>query len=293
VFAWPTSGGDDMVCGVAFGDVNRDGWLDMAVGPHYSTQWVEPVPVRLYLNRTAKGGPVKFEDITAAAGMTPLPMKAPHVEIQDFDNDGWPDISTSTVLLAGGKTYPIVFKHLGLKNGLPRFRQDALGVNDFPTAEDRQIKRSGTFFKKMIEERQIIYMAPGPTADYDNDGRLDMFLCSWGEEFNSLLLPNETPGGNWLQVQMQAPPGVTRPGIGARLEVYEAGKLGEAAALLGCREIASGFGYASAQPPVAHFGLGDRKQVDLLVTLPHGKGRIEQKGVTANQRLTLRNDNVK
>lgn len=287
-FAWPTSGGDDMVCGVAFCDVNRDGWLDMAVGPHFSTQWVEPVSVRLYLNRTQQGGPVKFEDVTAAVGLTPLPMKAPHVEIQDFDNDGWPDISTSTVLLAKGGHFPIVFQNRGIKNGLPQFSQDALGVNDFPTAEDAAIKSSGKFFKKMIDERKIIYMAPGPTADYDNDGRLDFFLCSWWEEFNSLLLHNETPSGNWLQLQVRGSDGTNRPGIGSRIAIYAPGKLGDPAALLGCREIASGFGYASAQPPLAHFGLGDLKQVDVLVTLPHGKGELQRKGVAANQRLILK-----
>src|SRR5262245_43036154 len=51
IFAWEGSGGDNMICGVAFGDVNRDGLLDMVIGPHYAQPWREPMPVRLYLNR--------------------------------------------------------------------------------------------------------------------------------------------------------------------------------------------------------------------------------------------------
>ena len=34
-------------------------------------------------------------------------------------------------------------------------------------------------------------------------------------------------------------------------------------ALLGCREIAVGFGYGSGQEAIAHFGLGDRDAVDV------------------------------
>jgi len=58
--------------------------------------------------------------------------------------------------------------------------------------------------------------------------------------------------------------------------------------LLGCREIASGFGYASGQPAIAHFGLGDLDLVDLQITLPHGRGMLERKGVKANERITIK-----
>jgi hypothetical protein len=182
----------------------------------------------------------------------------------------------------------VIFKHLGLRNGLPQFREDALAVNDFPTAEDISIKRSGTLFEKLIAEKKIIYMAPGPTGDYDNDGRIDMFLPNWWIESPSLLLHNETPGGGWLQVQVQGTSGVNRMGIGSRVSVYAAGNLGQPSALLGCREIAAGYGYASGQPAMAHFGLGDQEAVDVEVVLPHGKGKLEQKGVKANQRITLK-----
>ncbi len=53
------------------------------------------------------------------------------------------------------------------------------------------------------------------------------------------------------------------------------------------REIAVGYGYASGQEATAHIGLANMKTVDVEVLLPHGKGRIERKGVKANQRLTI------
>jgi hypothetical protein len=290
LFSWEGAGGaggDNMVCGVCIADVNRDGLLDIVLGQHYSTPWKVPVPNRLYLNRGVKDGVPTFEDVTEKVGMVPLAMKAPHVEVQDFDNDGWPDIYQSLVKFKDGQPYPVIFKHLGVKDGLPRFREDAWAVNDFPTPEDKAIKRVGDVFDKIIKEKKVIYMAPGPSGDFDNDGRIDLFLPNWWVEGRSLLLRNETRGGNWLRVQVQAGKGVNRMGIGSRIKVYPAGKVGDAAALLGCREIATGYGYASGQPAYAHFGLGAAQTVDVEVSLPHGKGTLTRKGVKANQLLTV------
>jgi hypothetical protein len=286
-FAWPAAKGDNMVCGVAFGDVNRDGLLDLVLGQHFSAPWKEPVANRLYLHRGVKSGLPVFEDVTEKVGLVPLPLKAPHVELQDFDNDGWPDLYCSLVKFAGDRPCPLIFRHQGVRDGLPQFREDALAVNDFPTAEDRAIGRSGAMFEKILKEKKIIYTAPGPTGDFDNDGRLDMFLPNWWIESPSLLLKNETPGGNWLDVQVAGSGGVNRMGIGTRLLVYPAGKLGDARALIGCREIAAGYGYASGQPAIAHFGLGNLAAVDIEAVLPHGKGKLTRKNLKANQRVTI------
>ena len=103
-----------------------------------------------------------------------------------------------------------------------------------------------------------------------------------------MLLRNETKGGNWLRVQVEGSKGVNRMGIGARVNLYTAGKLGEAGALVGCREIATGYGYASGQPAYAHFGLGKAEKADVEVILPHGKGKRTRQGVTANQVLKVK-----
>lgn len=288
-FHWPDAGGDNMVCGVCFGDVNRDGQLDIVLGQHFDSPWRKPVPSRLYLHRGVKDGDPVFEDITEAAGLVPLAMKAPHVEIQDFDNDGWPDISMSVVKFADGHPHPLIFRNLGIKEGLPKFHAAALEVNDYPTAEDAQPRSSKLFFERTLQEKKIIYAATGPSADYDNDGRLDMFLPMWWPEARSLLLKNETPGGNWLDVTVQGSKQLSSTGIGARINVYPAGKLGDAASLIGTREIATGFGYASGQAAIAHFGLGKLEEVDLQIVLPHGGGTLERKGVKGNQRVVVEN----
>ena len=286
-FHWPDAGGDNMVCGVCFGDVNRDGRLDIALGQHFKTPWRKPVASRLYLNRGDQGSDPMFEDITQAAGLPPLAMKSPHVEIQDYDNDGWPDLSVSMVKFAAGRPHPVIFRNLGLHDGIPRFSAAALEANDYPTDQDSTIESTQRFFEHLLRDKKVIYAAPGPTGDYDNDGRLDMFLPMWWPEARSLLLRNETPGGHWLDVTVRGGDKLSATGIGARINVYPAGKLGDAAALLGTREIASGFGYASGQPAIAHFGLGDLEAVDLQIVLPHDGGTLERRGIKANQRLVV------
>jgi len=288
VFRWNVASGDDTPAGVCIADVNRDGLLDIVIGHHFKSPWTTPEPIRLYLNRGVNDGVPKFEDITEASGLKPLAMKAPHVEIQDFDNDGWPDIYVSIVKFYDGKPCPVIYKGIGVKDGIPRFREDAWAVNDFPTAEDKALKRSGPLFDKILKEKKIIYMAAGPSADFDRDGKLDLFLANWWVESRSLLLRNETPGGNWLDVRVEGKDGVNRMAVGARVNIYAAGKLGEATALLGSREIGIGYGYCSGQEAVAHFGLGKEESVDVEVVLPHGKGKVVQKSVKASQRVTVR-----
>lgn len=310
-FAWPGSGNDNMVCGVCFGDVNRDGRPDLALGPHFKRPWIEPQPIRLFLNRGGKaGGDPVFEEVTQPAGLAPVAMKAPHIEIQDFDNDGWPDLYASVVKLAGdGTPHPLIYRNLGAPDGRPAFREAAWAVNNFPTAADQAVQGTGEFFDKMNRERKVVYTAAGPSCDYDRDGRVDLFLASWWPEVPSMLLRNETPGGNWLDVRVVGEGGddgadddaggdnaaedgagrrgVNRMGVGSVIRIYPAGKLADAAALIGCREIAVGYGYTSGQEAVAHFGLGDVAECDVEVILPHGKGTIQRKGVKAGQTLSV------
>jgi enediyne biosynthesis protein E4 len=288
VFRWKGLGKDDTPAGVCIADVNRDGLPDIVIGHHFKAPWKAAAPIRLYLNKGITNGVPKFEDVTQAAGLIPLTMKPPHVEIQDFDNDGWPDIYVSIVKFKDGKPHPIIFKNHGVKDGIPQFKIDGWDVNDFPNKEELAVKQVGKLFDKLIKDKRIIYMAPGPTADFDRDGRIDMLLPNWWVEDRSLLLRNETKGGNWLDIRVEGTKGVNRMGIGSKVKIYTAGKLGEAKSLLGFREINAGYGYCSGQEAVVHFGLGEAKTVDVEITLPHGRGAFSQKGVAANQRLLLK-----
>src|SRR5215216_8006654 len=101
---------DDFDTGVSVGDVNRDGRPDVAVAHHYASAanlGRKLPPVSLYLNRglSNTGDPV-FEDVTAKAGLPSVAARSADVNINDYDNDGWPDIAAG---VAVSKTRPAVF----------------------------------------------------------------------------------------------------------------------------------------------------------------------------------------
>ncbi|HEY1068577.1 MAG TPA: VCBS repeat-containing protein, partial [Pirellulales bacterium] len=120
VFRWTLAGDEDAPAGVCFADLNRDGLPEIAIGHHFKSPWRTPAPVRLYLHKGVKDGVPAYEEITEAAGLKPLAMKAPHVEFQDFDNDGWPDLYVSIVKFADGRPHPLIYKNLGVRGGIPK-----------------------------------------------------------------------------------------------------------------------------------------------------------------------------
>ena len=257
VFDWETFGPEDDVAGVAIADLNRDGRPDLVIGHHFNStlNTGSLVPVRVYLNTgvTETGDPV-FADVTEEAGMPGLATKAPHVEIVDFDNDGWPDILT-TASADGG---PAIFRHEGLVEGVPRFSTPSgLGTPQ--------------------------YWVTGPTADVNRDGRIDVFLAEWEPALPSLMLLNDEQGGNWLSVEIDPTVG---SGVGASVAVYETGRADDPEGLVGLREISVSVGYTAGSPPWAHFGLGTLDSVDLRVLLPDGQ-TYSLDDVPANRHLML------
>jgi hypothetical protein len=207
-----------------------------------------------------------FRDVSREVGLPErLGTKSPHVEIQDFDNDGWPDLYFSAAWLdPDGSVTPLVFRNTGIDHGLPRFVPLRGISSDGPN----------------------VYFPAGPSGDYDADGRLDLFLSNWFRGNHARLLRNVSPQNRWLQVSVAGRSATNRMGVGTKVYVYKAGELDREEGLLGAREIATGYGFAGAQPALAHFGLGSQANVDLAMVFPNGT-RSVRRNVAGNQRLSV------
>jgi hypothetical protein len=89
------------------------------------------------------------------------------------------------------------------------------------------------------------------TADYDNDGDLDVAVNSVGGRLQ--LLRNDGARGHWLEVQLRT----FAPGAVVTVTLADGRRL--------VREVHAGSSYLSSEDPRVHFGLGTASIVDKLI----------------------------
>ncbi len=230
-------------CGAALGDLDNDGDMDMVMSQHYPLNDTVSRNLFVFINEgnDSKGDPV-LKEISKEAGIVPPKKRAPHIQLEDLDNDGMLDIMVSSC-------HSFVYRNNGIKGGIPHF--------DKPLS-------SGY-------EGGIGYWSTGPLGDYDRDGRLDFFGAEWEPSVASPLLRNVTPGAkHYLAVKLELEHVPNRNGIGARVDIYKPGMLGKKEGLIGSRIISVSNGYSCGYEAIAWFGLPDDKKVDVKVSMPAG-----------------------
>lgn len=134
--------------GVAFLDYDNDGWMDIFLVNSGPSDFFAPrQPIQHALYRNQRNG--TFRNVTASAGIAPSASFGMGVAVGDYNNDGFPDL----FLTAYGR--PTLYRNNGDGTFRDVTRQAGLDIPGWTT--------SALWF------------------DYDGDGLLDLFVCSFVE----------------------------------------------------------------------------------------------------------------
>jgi enediyne biosynthesis protein E4 len=243
--------------GVGVGDYDGNGLFDIFV-----TNFANDTNT-LYQNM----GKMLFSDVTALAGLGEISLQylGWGTGLEDFDNDGLPDI-----FVANGHVYPQV---------------DAFDTGQH-YAQRKELYRNlgGGKFKEIARDAGNDLMIPKSSrgaafGDFDNDGNVDVLVVNMNDRPS--LLRNEGGNGNhWITLRLEGRRS-NRDAIGSRVEIQAGGKTQ-------VHEVRSGGSYLSHNDMRLHFGLGAATRVD-RIRIRWPNGNVEDlPGVEANQFVTIK-----
>ena len=166
--------GPEYGMGVAVGDFDNDGWVDLYVANFGQN--------RLWRNL----GDGRFEDVTAASG-TGDEAWSVSASFVDFDRDGWLDL------------YVANYVDYSLQNNTRCFarstRRDYCGPASFPAARDRLYRNLGSGRFEEVSAKLLSNYQAGAglgvvSGDFNGDGRIDIYVANDGDA-NQLWLARE------------------------------------------------------------------------------------------------------
>jgi len=241
-FALSEDGREQASMGVAVGDYNRDGRVDL-----FTTTFSDDYKT---LYRNDGGG--SFSDVTYRAGLAvaTIPFLSWGTGFLDYDNDGLLDI-----FIANGHVYPEVDKQDWGSTWAERpqlFRNlDGSKFQEVPPA-------TGSGLADVITGRGAAF------GDLFNDGHIDVVINNIDSA--PALLRNVVKNGNhWLTLKLIGGPKSPRDAMGAKVFVTAGGVRQRA-------DVFSGGSYGSSSDQRVHFGLGMATAVETIeIHWPSGK----------------------
>lgn len=120
-------------------------------------------------------------------------------------------------------------------------------------------------------------------ADMNNDGALDLLVAS-KQGPNSFFL-NQARLGAWIKVSLRAPTG-EEGALGARVALFESGRVGKTEFLRGFRVVQGATGYCSQDPATQHFGVDSSGVYDVRVEFGDGTA-VTRTGIRPGQTLRV------
>jgi hypothetical protein len=228
--------------GIDAADVDGDGWQDVYI-THLDFELN-----RLYHNN--RDG--TFTDVTFSSGIgnKAILLSGVSMKFLDYDNDGWPDI----LQLNGAMVDNVQLYHSEVTYKEPLLMFHNLGKGQFEKIADGAL---GPDFSRPIAGRGLA------TADFDNDGDIDVVINNRGD-YPSLLRNDGGNANHWLEVLLIGTKS-NRDGVGASLKIT-------AGDFVHVEQSKGGMSYMSASDPRILFGLGKHTKIDSLeITWPSGQ----------------------
>lgn len=237
--------------GVALGDYDHNGWLDL-----YCTHFTYESNT-LYKNL----GRIGFQDVTGLVGLhSPTLMKLGFgVIMTDFNQDGHEDI-----FVTNGHIDDWRFKGEELEMNPQMFSYEGSRFVECTS-------QGGEFFSRKAIGRAAA------CGDFDDDGDWDLAVVH--QNSPAAILRNDSDRGHWLKLRFI--PNGNRRGVGTRVILRQGNRTLT-------QELAGGISYCSAHERALIFGLGDvADPCELEIRWPDGS-KQSMKSVRPDQRLTLR-----
>ena len=231
--AYSGEGQEQAGMGTDFGDYDNDGWLDLVKG-NFSDD-----TNNLYHNN--RDG--TFTDVTYPAGIGDVtwPFTTFGAKFLDYDNDGWKDI-----FFANGQTFPQMDRY---PTGITYAERNLLFHNRHDGKFDEVGLRAGPGLALKKVSRGLA------TADYDNDGDLEIMVSNMNDSPELLRHARKNPCHSVVVKTLGTQS--NRDGIGTKVTLVAGG-------LTQYDEVRSGGSYLSSSDLRVHFGLGAATKIDRL-----------------------------
>ncbi len=241
--AFSEEGMEQAGMGVSAADYDHDGWLDIV-----KTNFSDEI-VNLYHN----DGNAVFTNVSEASGLNKQTRFVGWgCGFFDPDNDGFAD-----VLYVNGHVYPeLEHIHSDTSYREPRVLYRNLGNGKFEDVS----KAAGGAITELSTGRGCAF------GDFNNDGSIDVVINNQNAA-PSLLKITSQNGNHWITLKLVGTRS-NRSAIGARVKCI-AGSLSQ------IDEVRSGGSYMSQSDLRLHFGLGDKKIID-LIEIQWPSGAIDQ-----------------